>query len=180
LRKIIMAGASALAFAAAVPAVAQTTTPAITAAANNPLLKEWAGRDGGVPPWDQAKPELFKPAYMAALDLQRAEYAAIANNPAAPTFANVIEAMQRAGRPLGRIDTLFSVMTSNMNSPAYQAVEKEMSPILAAADDEIIFNDKLFARISAVYEARERSGLSAEQQRLTKRIYDSFVRSGAS
>ena len=175
----MLAGASALAFAAAVPTVAQTAAQPAVAAADNVLLKEWTGRDGGVPPWDQARPELFKPAYMAALDLQRAEYAAIANNPAAPTFVNVIEAMQRAGRPLGRVDTLFGVMTSNMNSPAYQAVEKEMSPILAAADDEIIFNDKLFARITAVYEARERSGLSAEQQRLTKRIYDSFVRSGA-
>jgi peptidyl-dipeptidase Dcp len=179
--KLMLAGASALAFVAAVPAAAQpaATTPAITAAANNPLLKEWSGRNGGVPPWDQVKPELFKPAYLAALDMQRAEYAAIANDPAPPTFANVIEAMQRAGRPLGRVDVLFGVMTNNMNSPAYQALDKELAPILSAADDEITFNEKLFQRIAAVYEARERSGLTAEQQRLTKRIYDSFVRQGA-
>jgi len=174
-----MAGASALVLVAALPALAQTPPSPAVAAANNPLLKEWAGRDGGVPPWDQVKPELFKPAYMAAIDLQRAEFDAIANNPAAPTFANVIEAMQRAGRPLGRIDVLFGVMTGNMNSPAYQAVDKEMSPILSAADDEIIFNEKLFARVAAVYAARETSGLTAEQQRLTKRTYDSFVRQGA-
>ncbi len=177
----MLAGASALAFVVALPALAQTgaTTPAIAAAADNVLLKEWTGPYGGVPPWDKVSPELFKPAYLAAIDLQRAEVKAIAENPAAPTFANVIEAMQRGGRALQRIDVLFGVMTSNMNSPAYQAVDKEMSPILAAADDEITFNEKLFARIAAVYEAREKSGLTAEQQRLTKRTYDSFVRSGA-
>ena len=179
LNNFLLAGASVLVLIAAMPVAAQTAAAPAVAAANNPLLAEWTGRDGGVPPWDQVKPELFKPAYMAAIDLQRAEIAAIANNPAAPTFANVIEAMQRAGRPLGRIDVLFGVMTSNMNSPAYQAVDKEMSPILSAADDEITFNEKLFARIAAVYEARETSGLSAEQQRLTKRTYDGFVRQGA-
>lgn len=179
MNSFLMASASALVLVAALPAMAQTPPSPAVAAANNPLLKEWVGRDGGVPPWDQVRPELFKPAYLAAIDLQRAEYDAIANNPAAPTFANVIEAMQRAGRPLGRIDVLFGVMTGNMNSPAYQAVDKEMSPILSAADDEIIFNKKLFDRIAAVYAARETSGLTAEQQRLTQRTYDSFVRQGA-
>ena len=62
MNKIMLAGASALAFAAALPALAQTTPAPAVAAANNPLLKDWAGRDGGVPPWDQVKPELFKPS----------------------------------------------------------------------------------------------------------------------
>ncbi|MDO9487936.1 MAG: M3 family metallopeptidase, partial [Sphingomonadaceae bacterium] len=179
MNNFLLAGASMLVLIAAMPVAAQTAAAPAVAAATNPLLKEWTGRDGGVPPWDQVRPELFKPAYMAAIDMQRAEIAAIADNPAPPTFANVIVAMQRAGRPLGRIDVLFGVMTSNMNSPAYQAVDKEMSPILSAADDEITFNEKLFARIAAVYTARETSGLTAEQQRLTKRTYDSFVRQGA-
>lgn len=179
MNNFLLAGASVLVLIAAMPVAAQTAAAPAVAAAANPLLKEWTGRDGGVPPWDQVRPELFKPAYMAAIDMQRAEIKAIAENPAPPTFANVIEAMQRAGRPLGRIDVLFGVMTSNMNSPAYQAVDKEMSPILSAADDEITFNEKLFARIAAVYAARETSGLTAEQQRLTKRTYDGFVRQGA-
>jgi peptidyl-dipeptidase Dcp len=180
LKKIMLAGASALAFVIAVPAAAQqaTTQPAV-AAADNPLLAYWTGPYGGVPPWDKVKPELFKPAYLAAIDMQRAEIRLIADNPDAPTFDNTIAALQRSGRMLGRIDVLFGVMTNNMNSPEYQAIDKEMSPILSAADDEITFNDKLFKRIEAVYEARERSNLSADQQRLVKRIYDSFVRSGA-
>ncbi len=179
MKKIILAGASALAFAAVVPAAAQPAAQPAVAAANSPLMKEWTGPYGGVPPWDQVKPELFKPAYLAAIDMQRAEIKAIADNKAAPTFANTIEAMQRAGRALQRVDVLFGVMTNNMNSPEYQAIDKEMSPILSAADDEITFNEKLFKRIEAVYNAREKAGLNAEQQRLTKRIYDSFVRQGA-
>jgi peptidyl-dipeptidase Dcp len=179
LNNFLLAGASALAFAAILPVAAPTAAQPAVAGAENPLVAVWTGRDGGVPPWDQVRPELFKPAYMTALDMQRAEIKLISENPDAPTFANTIAALQRSGRMLGRVDVLFGVMTSNMNSPAYQAVDKEMSPILSAADDEITFNEKLFARIAAVYAARETSGLTAEQQRLTTRIYDSFVRQGA-
>jgi peptidyl-dipeptidase Dcp len=179
LKTIILAGASALAAIAAAPAVAQPAPQAAVAPAQNPLLKEWTGPYGGVPPWDQVKPELFKPAYLAAIDMQRAEIKAIADNPAKPTFANTIEAMQRAGRALQRVDVLFSVMTNNLNAPEYQAIDKEVAPILSAADDEITFNDKLFRRIEAVYQARARSGLNAEQQRLAQRTYDGFVRQGA-
>ena len=179
MKTIILAGASALAAIAAAPAVAQPAPQAAVAPAQNPLLKEWTGPYGGVPPWDQVKPELFKPAYLAAIDMQRAEIKAIADNPAKPTFANTIEAMQRAGRALQRVDVLFSVMTNNLNAPEYQAIDKEVAPILSAADDEITFNDKLFRRIEAVYQARARSGLNAEQQRLAQRTYDGFVRQGA-
>ncbi|MBA2353465.1 MAG: M3 family metallopeptidase [Acidobacteria bacterium] len=145
----------------------------------NPLLREWTGPYGGIPPWDQVQPELFKPAYLAAIELQRAEIRAIAANPEAPTFANTIEAMQRSGRPLGRLDVLFGVMTSNRNSPEYQALDKELSPVLSAADDEITFDERLFARVEAVYKDRAGGALSAEQQRLVARTYDGFVRQGA-
>ena len=181
MHKLLLAGAGTAALIAlAAPAHAQQgAAPAATAAAQNPLLADWTGPYGGVPPWDKVKPELFRPAYDVAIAEQRAEIEAIAANKAAPTFANTIEAMQRAGRRLDRVDALFGVMTNNMNSPEYQALDREISPIQAAANDEIIFNEALFKRIAAVYETRERSGLTPEQQRLTKRIYDSFVRQGA-
>ena len=70
-------------------------------------------------------------------------------------------------------------MTSNMATPAYQALDKEWSPKLSAASDEITLDPKLFQRIKAVYEARESAGLDAKQQRLVTRLYDSFVRRGA-
>ncbi len=153
--------------------------PAPTPADANPLLQEWTGPYGGVPPWDAVQPALFKPAFLAAIEMQRKEIQAIANDPAAPSFANTIEALQRAGRTLSRVEVLFGVLTNNRNTPEYQALDREMSPILAAADDEIVFDEKLFARIAAVHASLGSSGLTAEQRRLATRLHDSFVRQGA-
>ncbi|WP_342667013.1 M3 family metallopeptidase [Sphingomonas taxi] len=143
----------------------------------NPLLAEWTGTYGGVPPWDKVKPELFPAAFEAALAERAADYRRIADDPAAPTFANTFVPMQLAGQRYGRVMTLFGVMTGNMNSPAYQALDREWSPKFAAASDAITFDPKLFARIEAVYKARTK--LDAQQQRLVTRTYDSYVRQGA-
>jgi peptidyl-dipeptidase Dcp len=157
------------------PALATATAPA----ASNALLAEWTGSYGGVPPWDKVRPELFPEAFQAAIDARRAEIAAIAGNTAAPTFANTFVPLQNAGRMLTRVNVLFGVMTNNMNSPAYQALDREWSPKLAAANDEIVFNEKLFQRIATIYNNRASAGLTAEQQRLVERTYQQYVRSGA-
>jgi len=145
----------------------------------NPLLAPWPGPYGGVPPWDQVKADAFPPAFQLGLDLLLAEVDAVALNPAPPTFANVIAALEDAGRHEGRAEVLFGVMTNNMNQPAIQAVDREWSPKIAAAGDKITFNEKLFARIAALYAARESAGLTAEQKRLLERTYDQYVRAGA-
>ena len=165
--------APTVAAAAAEPAPAPPTVP------DNVLLASWAGPYDGVPPWDQVRPELFPQAFEIAIDERRREVRAIATNPAAPTFANTVEALERAGQRLDRVEAVFSVMTNNMSTPAYQALDKEWSPKLSAASDEIILDLELFERIKAVYEDRERAGLDARQQRLVTRLYDSFVRRGA-
>ena len=158
-------------------AFAQAPTGVAVPAAANPLLADWTGPYGGVPPWDKVRPELFGPAFEASLAERRAEYRKIADNPAAPTFDNTFVPMQLAGQRYGRVATLFGVMTGNMNTPAYQAVDREWSPKFAAAGDEITFDPKLFARIEAVY--AKRAGLNAQQRRLVERTYQSFVRQGA-
>ena len=152
---------------------------AAQAPATNPLLAPWTGPYGGVPPWDKVKPELFPAAFEAALAERKQDYDRIANNPAKPTFANTFVPMQNAGQTLNRVMALFGVMTGNMNTPAYQALDREWSPKLSKASDEITFNPKLFARIEAIYKARDTSGLDAQQKRLVTRTYDSFVRQGA-
>ena len=152
---------------------------AAQAPATNPLLAPWTGPYGGVPPWDKVKPELFPAAFEAALAERKQDYDRIANNPAKPTFANTFVPMQNAGQTLNRVMTLFGVMTGNMNTPAYQALDREWSPKLSKASDEITFNPKLVARIEAIYKARDTSGLDAQQKRLVTRTYDSFVRQGA-
>jgi len=152
---------------------------AVQAPATNTLIAPWTGPYGGVPPWDKVKPELFPAAFEAALAERKRDYDRIANNPAKPSFANTFVPMQNAGQTLNRVMTLFGVMTGNMNTPAYQALDREWSPKLSKASDEITFNPKLFARIEAIYKARDTSGLDAQQKRLVTRTYDSFVRQGA-
>lgn len=169
-RFLLAAGLSAMTISSIAPVAAVTPVA-------NPLLADWSGPHGGVPPWDKVSPELFPAAIQAALDERRAEIARIANDPARPSFQNMIVPMQNAGARLNRVLTLFGVMTSNMNSPAYQALDREWSPKLAAAQDEISFDPKLFARIEAVY--ADRAGLDAQQARLVTRMRDAYVRSGA-
>jgi peptidyl-dipeptidase Dcp len=145
----------------------------------NPLLAPWAGPYGGVPPWDRVRPEYFPGAFEAALAEQGAEIAAIASNAGEPTFHNTIEALERSGRTRDRVSRLFGVAVDNITNAQYQALEREWEPKLAAASDAIFMNPRLFDRIAAVYASRHLSNLSAEQQRLTERFHDLFVRRGA-
>ncbi|KQM72083.1 peptidase M3 [Sphingomonas sp. Leaf20] len=169
---------SAAALMASTSAIAQTGAAPVAPAAN-PLLADWAGPTGGVPPWDKVRPELFPQAFETALAERTAQYRKIADNPAKPSFANTIVPMQLVGKRYGQVMTLFGVMTSNMNTPAYQKLDREWSPKFSAASDAITFDKPLFARIQAIYDARNSSGLNAQQIRLVTRIYDSYVRQGA-
>ena len=166
---------SAVAVMASATAAAQTAT----APAANPLLADWTGPMGGVPPWDKVRPELFPQAFETTLAERVADYRKIADNPGKPTFANTIVPMQLAGKRYGQVMTLFGVMTGNMNTPAYQKLDREWSPKFSAASDAITFDKPLFARIQAIYDARNSSGLNAQLIRLVTRIYDSYVRQGA-
>ncbi|MBB3587267.1 peptidyl-dipeptidase Dcp [Sphingomonas sp. BK481] len=165
--------------AAALMASASTMAQTAVAPSANPLLADWTGPAGGVPPWNKVRPELFPQAFETTLAERTAEYRKIADNPAKPTFANTIVPMQLAGKRYGQVMTLFGVMTGNMNTPAYQKLDREWSPKFSAASDAITFDKPLFARIQAIYDARNSSGLDAQQIRLVTRIYDSYVRQGA-
>jgi peptidyl-dipeptidase Dcp len=169
---------TAAAPAAAEPAGSARAAPAAPASAN-PLLADWSGPYAGVPAFDRVRPEMFPEAFTAGIEQRRRETAAIVDNAAPPSFANTIEALERSGRLLGRVQAVFGVMTSNMTNPQYQALDREWSPKLSAASDEITLNPRLFQRVKAVYDARQSSNLSAEQQRLVTRLYESLVRRGA-
>ena len=142
------------------------------------LLAPWQGPYGGVPPWDKVKLADFGNAFMNGLALQQAEIDVIANNPEPPTFANTIAAFDDAGRYEDRAETLFGVYQSSLNTPEVQAIDKEWSPKITAANDKIVFDDKLFARIAAVYATRD-NGLTPEQKRLVELRHDRFVNGGA-
>jgi peptidyl-dipeptidase Dcp len=149
------------------------------ALADNPVLAPWHGPHGGGPPFDRIRAEHFAPALDEAMARYRAEIAAITGRPEPPTFANTLEALERSGRDYHRATSLMSIFTSGMNTPDMQAVERDAAPKLAAFSDEIMHDRALFDRIRAVFEAREASGLDAEQQRLVDVIMRSFTRQGA-
>jgi peptidyl-dipeptidase Dcp len=183
-RKFLVAGASALAMAAgsagsAAPATAATPVAGANTAAAAALLMPWTGPNGGVPPWDKVKPELFQPAFNMARDALLAEVDGIANASTKPDFENTIVALEKSGDAINRVSTLFFVLTSNMNSPDYQALSREIRPMLSETYDRINFNEKLFARVKAVYDARASLELTAEQLRLVEETYDDFMRRGA-
>jgi peptidyl-dipeptidase Dcp len=165
------------------PLLAMTTALLVTATASaapsNPLLAPWVGPYGGVPRFDKASPALLAPALEAGMAGHLAELQRIADDPAPPTFENTIAAMERSGRALSRVGTVYGIYSATLSDDAVQAVELEMEPKLAAFRDRITQNDKLFQRIAAVYETRASSGLTPEQQRLTWLTYTDFVRAGA-
>jgi peptidyl-dipeptidase Dcp len=145
----------------------------------NPLTRPWTGPYGGVPPWDLATPELFPGAFEAALAERGAEIDAIVAEPSPPTFENTIAAMERSGRMLDRVGSLFAVLRQNISTSQIQALDRDWQPRLAAADDAIVFNPGLFRRLEAVYRSLPTAMLTPEQRRLTERTYDNVVRRGA-
>ena len=164
----------------AVTMLANTTTNTSHAGTDeNPLLADWKGPYGGVPPFDRVQIPLFKPALEAAMAERLTEVQKIANDTAPPTFENTIVALERSGRALDRVSTLYGVWGSTMASPEYQVVQREMAPRLAAAEDEITQNEALFKRIETVYNSPEKAKLKPEQQRLAWLYYTQFVRAGA-
>jgi peptidyl-dipeptidase Dcp len=175
--KALLATAGAFALLAFPVVEAADMNP--TAPRSNPLLSPWTGPYGGVPPFDQVQVADLQPALEAGMAEKLAEIERIANDPAVPTFENTIAAMERTGRTLDRVHTVYGIYSSTLNDDAVQAVEREMEPKLAAFNDRITQNAKLFERIAKVYETRATSGLTPEQQRLAWLYYTNFVRAGA-
>jgi peptidyl-dipeptidase Dcp len=189
LRRVLTAALAALAFLAAFEFMSlrnnvqafETRGEWIAAdtTETNPLLNEWKGNYGGVPPFDKVQIAHFKPALEAAMAENLKEIDDIADNSATPTFENTIAEMERAGSTLERVSTVYGIWTGTMSNPEMRGVEREMGPKLAAFSDKITQNEKLFRRIEAVYNSREKLNLTPEQKRLTWRYYTNFVRAGA-
>ena len=148
------------------------------AAAENPLLVE-STLQFGYPRFDLVRDEHFRPAYEAAMAENLREIEAIAADSAEPTFATTIEALERAGAALERVDRIFGGLNGTVTTPALQAVEQEMAPRLAAHADAILLHPRLFARVADLYARRAALGLDPESLRALERTHNDFVRSGA-
>jgi peptidyl-dipeptidase Dcp len=144
----------------------------------NPLLDPWT-TPFEVPPFDRIRAEHFVPAFEVAMRLHLEEIAAIGANPAAPDFANTIEALERSGRVLGRVSMVFSNLAVSHGGAALDAIDLEMSPKLAQHGMEVALDPAIFARVARLHAARDSLGLDADQLRLLERIHLGLVRSGA-
>jgi peptidyl-dipeptidase Dcp len=144
----------------------------------NPFFEAWTA-PFEAPPLDRFRPEHFPPAYTLALAEHEAEIAAIAENPAPPSFENVVTALEKSGRLLTRVDGVFSNLASSATSDALQAIELEMAPRLSAHWSAISMHPALFARLDALFQKRATLGLEAEQLRVLERYHLDFVRAGA-
>lgn len=149
------------------------------AAAPGDLLAPWTGPYGGEPNFATARVADFAPALDRAMTDETREIDLIASNPAPPTFANTIVAMERAGPELKRAGAIFGIWASNLKTPEVAAVETAMAPKLSAFGDSITQNAKLFARINAVYTSPAKARLTPEQQRLVWVYWRRFVQQGA-
>lgn len=173
----------ALAGCSEAPSSNENTASGAAEAANqtveNTLLQPFKGPYGGVPAFEDMQLADLMPAMEAAMAEHLAEIDAIANNPEAPDFANTIVAYEKAGDTIGRVYTYYGIWSSNVSSPEFRELQRELSPKLSAYRSKINQNSKLFERIKAVYESDELNTLTDEEQRITWLIYNSFARNGA-
>lgn len=133
----------------------------------------------GLPEFGAIADADFAPAFEIGLAAHNADIEAIANNPETPDFANTVEALELAGDALSHVSSLFWNRAGTDTNAVIQGLERDMAPVLSRHYSAIAMNPALFARIDALYEARETLGLDAEQHRVLERIWKSFVKSGA-
>ena len=151
----------------------------LAAPSDNPFFKKYDTKFG-IPPFEKIKVEHYMPAFKKGIEEQKKEINDIVNSKQAPTFQNTVEALEYSGELLSNVQSVFSNLSGSNTSKELQAVAKEVTPLLSKHGDDISFNDKLFARIKAVYNnEKEKSKLTGEQKRLLEESYMGFVRSGA-
>lgn len=146
--------------------------------AKNPFFTAWE-TPFGTPPFEQIRPEHYRPAFDEGMAREKAEIEAIVNNPEAPTFENTILAYDNSGEFLRRVSSVFGCVAGTDMTPELEAIQGEVSPLLTRHNSDISLDPRLFARVKAVYEGRDSLCVDSLQRRLTEKMYNGFVRSGA-
>ena len=145
---------------------------------DNPLFNEF-DTPYGIAPFSEITIDHYREGMLRGMEEQKAEIAAIVNNPEAPTFENTIVALDQCGELLRKVRGTFSPLSSSNSTEEIRALQKEMSPISSAHSDDINLNPALFARVKAVYEQKDKLTLTPEQAKVLENTYDRFVKSGA-
>ena len=149
---------------------------------SNPMMKQWSNKSlefGGVPAFDKMSPELVKEAMLKGMEISLSDYDKIANNLDAPTFENTIEEMERSGKLLSDVYPYYGILSSNMSTPEFRKIQGELAPKLSEYSSKISQNEKLFERVSAIYNSSKINPLEDDQQRVLDLTYKSFAMNGA-
>ncbi|MBQ8735857.1 MAG: peptidase M3, partial [Bacteroidaceae bacterium] len=144
----------------------------------NPFFSEF-DTPHGIAPFADITIEHYREGILKGMEEQKAEIEAIINNAEEATFENTIVALDQSGQLLRKVRGTFSPLSSSNSNDEFRALQKEMSPLSSAHNDDIYLNEKLFARVKSVYDSRESLSLTAEQAKVLENIYDRFVNSGA-
>lgn len=155
---------------------ASRPSPALPGSAN-PLLADWA--ENGVPPFDTIRPEHFRPAFEQAFADHNAEIEAVAARPDAPNFDNTVGAIERGGRRLDRICSVFYALTGAHTNDALLELEREIAPRIATHYNSLLQNERIYRRVDALHRERHRLGLDPEQTRVLERYHVYFRQAGA-
>nr|WP_225621824.1 peptidyl-dipeptidase Dcp [Xylella fastidiosa] len=155
-----------------------TTTPQVPVTTSNPLLTA-SSLPFQAPPFDKIKDSDYLPAFEEGMKQHLAEITKIAENPDAPTFENTIEMLEHSGTTLDRVSRIFFGLVHADTNDTRQKIQEEIAPKLAAHQDEIYLNPKLFTRIKSIYDQRDTLSLDPLQKRLVERDYEGFVHAGA-
>lgn len=144
----------------------------------NPFFEAYTN-EYGAPPFDKIKVEHYMPAFLEGIKQQQAEIDAIANSTEAPTFDNVIAAIDFSGELLTKVSNVFFGLYAAESNDEMAKIATEVSPLLTEHGDNLYLNEKIFEKVKSLYEARESLGLNPEQLILLEKYYKNFVRSGA-
>ena len=147
-------------------------------AAQNPFFEDW-DTPFGVPPFDRIEEAHYMPAYLKAMEQHKTEIEDIVQNNEPPSFVNTIEALDRSGVSLTKVNYVFQNMAGAHTNEKIQQIEQEIAPLLAKHGDDINLNKGLFQRTKSVYEQKDNLGLTPEQDMLLEQTYKGFVRGGA-
>lgn len=145
---------------------------------DNPFFKAYT-TPFEIPPFSEIENEDFMPAFEQGMAEHLAEIDEIVNNPEAPTFGNTVEALERSGKLLSRVQAVFYNMTGANTNPELQKLQRDISPIISAHYDKVTLNPGLFSRIDTLWQTRDTLELTNEQQKFLQDTYKSFSRRGA-
>jgi peptidyl-dipeptidase Dcp len=182
IRKLLLASA-----AVALATIPQTSSAApakksaaasATLSASNPFAKP-SSLPFGTPDFSKIKDSDYLPALLAGMAQQKREVLAIANSPAPPTFGNTVVAMERSGQLLHRAQNAFDAVNGANTNDVLQATDSKTAPLLAAHNDFINLNAKLFQRFKTLHDNQASLNLDPEQAKLLDYYYKRFVHAGA-